>query len=124
MNPIDVYFEAKELVHKSFGYVSNWKEIPMEDGRKYYWMVIGDETNGKLVYSNVKFTSENIAVGSCIYSAELYTQRFLPKYVYRNKDHTMISINTRIGGNKFLMILTNSLECKNLKLKKLYKEIW
>lgn len=125
MNPIDVYFEAKELVHKSFGYTSNWKEIPMDDGREYYWMLVGDEKNGILVYSMVPFTAEDFGInGGNFYSAVIYTQRFLEQWVYRNENNTMISIDTRTDGNKFLMILSNSLECKDEELKKIYKENW
>lgn len=125
MSPIDTYFQAKQLVHESFGYVSNYKEIPMEDGRKYHWMLVGDETNGKLVYGENLFTAEEVGQnGGAFYSAVIYTQRFLPKWVYRNETHTMISIDPRTDGNKFLIILTNSLECKDEELKKIYKENW
>ena|SRR6201985_1214838 len=125
MNPIDTYFKAKQLIHESFGYKPDWKEIPMEDGREYYWMLVGGERDGILVYSNVPFIAEDLGRnGGNFFSAPIYTQRFLEKYVYRNEDNTMISIDTQTDGNKFLMILTNSLECKDEELKKIYKENW
>lgn len=125
MNPINVYFESKQLVHESFGYVADWKEIPMEDGRKYHWMLVGDEINGTLVYSLVPFIAKDLGLeGGNFYSAPIYKQCFLTKYVYRNEVNTMISVDTRTDGNKFLMILTNDLECKDENLKKLYKANW
>jgi hypothetical protein len=125
MNVINTYFESKKLVHESFGYVSDWKEIPMEDGREYYWMLVGGEINGTVVYSRVPFIAKDLGrEGGNFYSSTIYRQCFLPKYVWRNEINTMISIDTHTDGNKFLMILTNSLECKDEELKKIYKENW
>lgn len=120
MSVIDIYFGAKKRVHEYFGYISNWKEIPMEDGREYYWMLF----NNKIVYSPDKFTPDIIVSGMSIYSAEIYNQRHLDKYIYKNEDYTMISIDTRTDGNKFLMIFSNNLECKDEDLKNIYEENW
>lgn len=125
MSIIDIYFGAKKRVHEYFGYVPGWKEIPMEDGRRYHWMLIGNEIDEKLVYSGVPFVAEDLGPkGGNFFSASIYKQCFLTKYVYRNQLHTMISIDTHVDGNKFLMILTNSLECTDEDLKNIYKENW
>lgn len=47
-----------------------------------------------------------------MYSNEIYTQRFLPKWVYRGKDYTMICVDTHTDGNKFLQIFDNSKEIR------------
>lgn len=33
---------------------------------------------------------------------ELYHQRFLPKTIYESADYTMLVVDTRTDGNKFL----------------------
>jgi hypothetical protein len=125
MDIVDKYFKFKDLIHKSFNYVADWKEIPLEDGREYYWMLVGDEVNGTLVYGNEPFTEEDLgSEGGNFFSAPIYTQRFLNKYVYRNDNYTMMSIDTRTDGNKFLIILDNELECKDESLKEIYKKNW
>ena len=44
------------------------------------------------------------------YEDQIYTQRFLPKWVYRAEDYTMISVDTQCDGNKFLAIFDNTKE--------------
>ena len=46
------------------------------------------------------------------YQNEIYTQRFLPKWVYRGKEYTMICVDTRTDGNTFLQVFDNSKEIK------------
>jgi hypothetical protein len=46
------------------------------------------------------------------YAAEIYTQRFLPKWVYRGAEYTMVCVDTRTDGNKFLMVFDNKKEIK------------
>lgn len=46
------------------------------------------------------------------YEHEIYTQRFLPKWVYRGEDYTMICVDTRVDGNKFLQVFDNKKEIK------------
>lgn len=125
MKHIDDYFNAKQKVHEYFNYTTDWKEIPMEDGRKYYWMLVGSEESGTLVYSQVPIIEEDLgSSGGNFYTAVIYAQRFLKKYVYKTDEHTMMSIDTRTDGNKFLIILDNKLECKDDSLKKVYKKYW
>lgn len=46
------------------------------------------------------------------YSDEIYTQCFLPKWIYRGKDYTMILIDIHTDGNRFLAIYDNKKEIK------------
>jgi hypothetical protein len=121
---ITAYFDAKEAVHKVFGYVSDWKEIPMEDLRGHYWMLTDGEKNGSIVYCPDPFTEKAIEDGEVIYTAEIYTQRFLNKFVYRGKDHTMVCVDTHTDGNKFLMIFDADKECTDKKLIQVAKDTW
>ena len=122
---IDKYFELANQIHEHFGYVEDWKVIPMSNETEYYWMIIDNEDGrGICVRSDEPFTEDSIKGGNRIYSGSIYTQRFLNKYVYRSEDYTMAAIDTQTDGNKFLMIFDNEKECNNNDFKKLYKEHW
>ena len=120
---IDNYFDTKNMIHKVFGYKSDWVEIPMEDSREYYWFIIG-EGPGTCVYSDVPFTKESLESGNQLYSGPIYTQRFLEEWVYRAENFTMVCVDTQTDGNKFLMIFDNEKECKDEELIEHYGECW
>jgi hypothetical protein len=121
---IDAYFTAKDHVHELMGYKPDWVEIPMEDRRGHYWMLTKSEKQGSVVWSEKPLTAESVDAGSEIYDGVIYTQRFLPKFVYRTPTHVMVSVDTRTDGNKFLMIFDADKECTDEKLKTLYNERW
>lgn len=123
---IKQYFELADKIHQYFGYKEDWVTIPMSDNTSYYWMLVGgDETGagGRLVYADKPFTKKLIEKGN-IYSGPVYTQRFLPRWVYRTETHTLISYDTHTDGNKFLSIMDNTKECKDEELKKEYQNRW
>lgn len=97
------YFELQEKIYEYFGYNQNWVVIPIEDATEYYWRIIGNK--------EVQFSKKIEDLGEDEgYSNEIYTQRFLPKWIYRGKDYTMIVVDTHTDGNKFLQIFDNSKE--------------
>ena len=109
------YFKLQSLIHEYFGYTEDWKVIPLTDGIEYFWILNQNEDGSGSVYyhENKEFlASENISNGD-YYSASIYTQRFLSKWVYRGEDFTMICIDTHTDGNKFLQVFDNSKEIKN-----------
>lgn len=120
---LDLYFTLQKEVHEAFGYQEDWKVIPLQDYRDVFWMLDETESGGKVVYSDVPFTEEVIRGGE-IYSGIIYTQRFLPKWVYRTEEFTMISMDIQTDGNKFLAIFENTKETKDSQLMKLYYECW
>lgn len=121
---IDRYFTAKDDIHKGFDYESNWVEIPLSDEREYYWMLIGGEGHHAIcVWSDVPFTRKSIEAGAH-YSGPVYTQRFLPKWVYRTPKYVLVSVNTQTDGNKFLMIFRADRECTDENMKDIYTKNW
>lgn len=114
-------FGALELeIHEYFGYVEDWVKIPLESRLEDYWMLL----DGAYAYSPKPFTEESINAGTNTYSGRIYTQRFLPKWVYRALEMTMVCADTQTDGNKFLFLFDNSKECTDNKLKQLYEERW
>ena len=91
-------------IYEYFGYEEDWCVFPIEDRREYFWRINGDERDGTVEYcSEPTFTDEDH-----LYSDEIFTQRFLSKWVYRGKDYTMILVDTHTDGNKFLAIYENA----------------
>jgi len=108
---IDQFFELQEAVHKAFGYTEDWVVIPLEDSREMYWRLnaAGDDTSGDVLFAE---SIEELDDGEVYYQNDIYTQRFLSKYVYRTEEFTMICVDTHTDGNKFLQIFDNTKEVK------------
>lgn len=102
MQLLDQYFEIQQQIYDHFDYVEDWVVIPIDDRRESYWVL----TQQEVWYSPsredlIAHNEDNI------YSDEIYTQRFLPKWVYEAPDYTMICVDTYTDGNKFLAIYDN-----------------
>lgn len=119
MKLLDDYLKLQKQIYDYFGYKEDWAVIPLSDATEYYWHINGSDENGevyycqdyknakKLVAADCNFEAEGVD-GNDVYSNEIYTQRFLPKWVYHGKSFTMICVDTRTDGNKFLQIFDNS----------------
>ena len=99
---IDHYFTLEGEIHKFFKYVEDWKVIPLQDHRNYYWSLPSDE--GPVHY----WKTQKLYDQGEYYSAEIYTQRFLPKWVYHTDKYTLVCMDTQTDGNKFLGIFDNA----------------
>jgi len=106
---IDEYEEALTEIHERFGYVENWRSIPidLDDKRECWWFL--REDLDEVVYGDDEhpYDPQDIADGNC-FTNEIYKQRFLKKWVYETDTHTMICVDTHTDGNKFLQIFRNS----------------
>jgi len=119
------YFELEKEIHAYFGYQEDWRVIPLADKTDHYWFVNQDsDGSGVVVHSPGPLTPESIEAGDKIYSGDIYTQRHLPKWVYRAADYTMVVVDTRTDGNKFLTVFDNKKECRDPELVALYHECW
>ena len=102
MELLDKYFEIQKKIHDHFGYVEDWVVIPLDDARKYFWRC----DDSKVCFADT--LEELESESGNYYENEIYTQRFLPKWVYESSDFTMICVDTRTDGNKFLQVFDNS----------------
>lgn len=105
------YFELQQKIFDYFSYVEDWKVIPLVDHREYYWTLKGQDDDGEVVYYEKPITA-SVLLSEEYYAASIYTQRFLPKWVYRADDYTLICMDTHTDGNKFLGVFDNSREIK------------
>lgn len=113
MKLLNDYFALQKQIYDYFGYVEDWKVIPLEDSTEYYWQLEQDSNGSGVVrFAEDMEKLEDIDAGQ-YYEHEIYTQRFLPKWVYRTKDYTMISVDTHTDGNKFLAVFDNKKEVQN-----------
>jgi hypothetical protein len=109
------YHTLEKQIHEYFGYVEDWVTIPLDDATEMYWRIVNREAYGGFVQyaeSVNQLPTEDNDNGD-YYENEIYTQRFLPKWVYRGADYTMICVDTRTDGNRYLRIFDNSKEVKN-----------
>jgi len=109
MKLLDDYFNLQNKIYEYFGYVENWVEIPIEDSCVYFWRLDG-EGPGTVRFAETKELLDD--PDGNYYENEIYTQRFLPKWVYRGTNFTMICVDTRTDGNKFLQIFDNNKEIR------------
>ena len=121
---VEKYFTAKRHLQEAFTYHPDWVEIPMDDQTDMHWMLIGGNAEGGdgayCIYYEKPLTVDVVGDGAFYggpaYVRHVYTQRFLPKWVYRTPTHVMISVDTQTDGNKFLMIFDAAKECKDEKV--------
>ena len=107
MSKITDYFKLRQDVFDYFGYVEDWVALPLEDSTQYVWKLTEDE----VYFADTKEKLDDENAGD-YYSNDIYTQRFLPKWVYRADDYTMVVVDTHTDGNKFLQIFDNTKEQK------------
>ena len=103
MKLLDDYFKLQKEIHEYFGYQEDWVVIPLDDGTDYFWSLDRDEVR----FAEKKEDLFDEEAGN-YYSNEIYTQRFLSKWVYEGKDYTMVVVDTHTDGNKFLQVFDNS----------------
>lgn len=106
MKLLDDYFKLEEEIHNYFGYVEDWVAIPMDDATMYTWHLNPDSVSFWL-------NDEELEKNEW-YTNQIYTQRFLKKWVYVGKAYTMVVVDTQVDGNKFLQIFSNKLEVQEL----------
>lgn len=105
----DDYYIARQAIFDYFGYVEDWVRIPLEDFRDYYWAISGEGSGCVLRFAASRSQLLDEEKGD-YYKYSIYTQRFLPKWVYRKEEFTMVCVDTHTDGNHYLAILENEYE--------------
>ena len=109
MKQLDEYFKLQKEIYDYFGYVEDWVVIPLDDARQYYWRIYNDTVC--FAESIHELETED----GQYFENEIYKQRFLPKWIYEGEKHTMICVDTRTDGNKFLQVFDSNKRVKCLK---------
>lgn len=108
MQLLDKYNELRQQIFDYFGFES-WRGLPLDDAREYYWNLTGEGYGDEVRFAKHE---ENLFETTMDdgYSNEIYTQRHLPKWIYRGADYTMVVVDTHTDGNQFLQIFDNAKE--------------
>lgn len=107
MKLLDEYFDLQKRVHEYFGYVEDWVVIPLDDATEFYWL-LKQKPEG---WGSVRYAINKESLlrnDGDYYENQIYTQRFLPKWVYEGEEYTMVCVDTQVDGNKFLQVFDNS----------------
>lgn len=112
MKLLNDYNRTRQELFDYFGYVEDWVVIPIDDQTHQYWQLTGEGRGDVVRFAETLNKLQDEAAGQ-YYENEIYTQRFLPKWVYRGADYTMVVVDTHTDGNKFLQIFDNSKEVKD-----------
>lgn len=113
MQILDNYFSLQQQLYSYFGYREDWRVIPIDDARKYFWRLYG-EGPGTVRFADTEALLDDPGMG--YYENEIYTQRHLPKWVYRGADYTLVCVDTHVDGNQFLQIFDNAKERPNAEI--------
>ena len=115
MKALDDYFKLQQEIFDYFGYKEDWVTIPIDDRRDQYWILYeNDRGGGDVIFYENEITPEVLKSGK-YYENTVYTQRFLPKWIYRGEEYTMICCDTHTDGNKYLAIFDNSKEQEKME---------
>lgn len=108
MKLLTEYFELQKKVYEHFGYKEDWVVIPIDDGREYFWRLREEGLGGTVcfAYTEKELKDED----GQYYESEIYTQRHLPKWIYRADGFTMVCVYTHTDGNRFLQVFDNDKE--------------
>ena len=111
MELFEQYDNVKQQIFDYFGYVEDWRVLPLVFDTGCFWYLTGSEQYGWIVFAEtVKQLKDE---DSCnYYENEIYTQRHLFKWFYRGEDYTMFCVDTHCDGNQYLQILSNDKEVK------------
>lgn len=124
MKELTEYFGLQQKIFDYFGYKQDWVTIPLSDATDCFWHLSGEKHGDTCYYMEEPFTKENIKAGDVLFSGQIYTQRFLPKWVYRGPEYTMVAVDTQVDNNKYLMVFDNSKELKDKELQEQLEESW
>lgn len=110
---VDTYVTTREAIFDHVGYVEDWRIMPLDDARAMdWWLVGGDPSTGRgcrLQYGRPGAILGDLDAANW-YEASVYTQRHLPKWVYRGAELTLIVGDTHCDGNILLFLLDNAKE--------------
>ena len=109
MEMLDQYFAMPRQIYAYFGYVEDWRIIPLDDSRGYYWKLKGGDRGALLFAETPEILTDDFS--EKYYKDQIYTQRHLPRWVYRGAEYTLVVVDTHMDGNKLLRVFDNAKEC-------------
>ena len=120
MELMQAYNKAEQAVFDHVGYVEDWRVLPIDDSTDQYWCLVQREDGGGHVRFSpkreaIEYWAKNNDYGEYdddVYENQIYTQRHLPRWVYRGEVLTMVVVDTHTDGNKLLQVFKNDMEIR------------
>ena len=103
MELLDRCLALRQEIFDYFSYVENWRVLPFDDRREFYWRFTDGERT-------VEYADSPDFDPDSMYEDTVYTQRHLTQWVYRGPEYTMILVDTNTDFNQFLAIYGNEKE--------------
>ena len=103
MNIIDTYKESLQAIYDHVGFKEDWVVYPIDDKTDMVWSV----DDGEIKFAE---TLDKYNLDGDYYTAEICTQRFYDKWIYRGKDFTMIFGNPHTDGMIWFYLFSNENE--------------
>ena len=106
MKQLDEYLKLQKEIYDYFGYIEDWVVIPLDDAREYYWRIYDNTVCfGDSIYELESETGN-------YYENEFYYHNNSSKNIYEGEKYTMICVDTRTDGNKFLQVFDSNKRMK------------
>src|SRR5262249_45457141 len=106
---IDQFLQARDAIFAHVGYVERVRVLPLEDSRDQFWAVHSRQgwvrfsaRREPLAYAIAGHPDGFGPYGDVVYENAIYTQRHLPRWVYRGAVLTMIVVDTQSNQNQLL----------------------
>jgi len=109
MEILDKYNDVRQQLFDAVGYVEGWRVLPVDDARDYFWHLTGEGYGDAVLFAKEVGNVHNGTMQDG-YCNEIYTQRHLPRWVYRGNELTMIVVDTNVDGNKLIQFFDNTKE--------------
>jgi hypothetical protein len=104
-NVIDAYFEAKDALHKAFGYVEDWHIYDVRDYREDWW---GTTPDVVIFAAKPEIVDHVLAdeepVEEDYYSHVIRTDGFMGRSEWHWGANTMLLCDTETDGNVVLAV--------------------
>lgn len=117
---VNTFYTLRDAIFAHVGYRQDWRILPIEDCRGDFWNVDEHErervrfspSREALEYWLAEHDDEYGPHGDVLYENSIYTQRHLPKWVYRGAELTLVVVDTHCDGNQYLQLFRNANEVK------------
>ena len=112
MKLINDYEKALQAIYDHVGFKEDWVIYPIADCTSYVWEILGSNSASLSIhYANSLPQLKDKGKGD-YYDAEIYTQRFYDKWVYEDKDFTLVFTNPGTDGMKYFALFDNKKQIK------------
>ncbi len=102
MEALDNYNKSQEEIYNYFGFKEGCRVFPIDDCRDYWWKM--NDTDVYFFDSQEAYSKQDL---DHYYHNKILHLHSYPTAVYEGAEYTMIMVDTKTDGNKYLAIFHN-----------------